>query len=492
MYIKVTLTLFWFLCSIPGIAQELNKLENRLLLQDFNILTTALEEAHTGLYWYTTKQEYAQIKSAIKKQISSKASFTELEFYNLIAPLIAITKEDHCDISLSDSTSALLKNEGQYFPYLMKYIDNKAYLLNDGIALDNKLNGYELIEVNGVGIESITNKLFQTFASDGNIQSSKYRWLEDIGFSSLYAKTISWQPKEFKIKVIEPVTQKIMEYVLKPCSKKTLTLSFENFQSNFKNEIVPVLFEILDSIALLTVNTFDGRIYKESGLKFKRFIKRSFSSIRKNKIQNLVIDLRANSGGTEGYEDFLFSFLTNKAYTKYKYVESNNIKYSFYEYTDYSTKKEQLAFEKVMRKEYAYHSESGKYRRHTKIEKPEPPQKKPFTGNLFVLAGGVTYSGGAEFCSLVKQNRKAIFVGEEVGGGYYGNTSGYSFTLTLPNSKIKIEVPIVRFVLDVEGQEKGTGALPDYEVQPAINDFLNGIDTELNYTIELIKKKTLP
>ncbi len=109
-------------------------------------------------------------------------------------------------------------------------------------------------------------------------------------------------------------------------------------------------------------------------------------------------------------------------------------------------------------------------------------------GNLYILAGGVTYSGGAEFCSLVKNYTKATFIGEEVGGGYYGNTSGYSFSLTLPNTKIEIEIPIVRFALDVGGQKKGTGVIPDFKVEPTINDFLKGIDTEMNFTIGLIKK----
>ncbi len=172
-----------------------------------------------------------------------------------------------------------------------------------------------------------------------------------------------------------------------------------------------------------------------------------------------------------------------------KLIANKDIKScTYFKHTDYASEKERQEFEQTRNEEYELHPATGKYRRKKSIEKPTPPQENPFMGNLFILAGGVTYSGGAEFCSLVKHNRKAIFVGEEVGGGFYGNTSGYSFTLTLPNSKITVEVPIIRFVLDVDGQKPGTGALPDFPIQPDINDFLNGIDTELNFTIGLIRK----
>lgn len=491
MYKKLILLSILLVHSITGFAQEIRKVAKTDLLKDFNILAMALEEAHSGLFWYTTEQEYEQLKSEIIHQIKSKNHHTEVAFYNLIAPLITITKEDHCDISLSDKTSNLLKESGKYFPFLIKYIEGKPYLYNDGIALEDKFNGYILTTINGKEVKKIRTKLFQTFASDGNILSSKYRWLDDVGFASLYAKTINWRPKEFNITAINPKDNEEISITLNPCTRAELSQSFENFQANLNKKDIPAKFELNGNIAILTINSFAGSDYKEAGMKFQKFIKQSFKSIRKNKIEHLIIDIRQNGGGTEGYEDYLFSYLTNEAYSKYKFVETNNTQYSFYEHTDYSSKKDQSGFEKIMKKEFAFHPTSGKYRRHKRIEKPEAPQEKPFLGNLYVLAGGVTYSGGAEFCSLVKENRSAFFIGEEVGGGYYGNTSGYSFTLTLPNSLIDIEIPIVRFVLDVNGQEKGTGVQPDFKVEPTINDFFNGIDTEMNFAIELIKKKRL-
>ena len=49
---------------------------------------------------------------------------------------------------------------------------------------------------------------------------------------------------------------------------------------------------------------------------------------------------------------------------------------------------------------------------------------------------GGSFSTTCEFLSTLHHHHRATFIGEETGGGYYGNTSGMSLPLVLPNSKI--------------------------------------------------------
>ncbi len=44
-------------------------------------------------------------------------------------------------------------------------------------------------------------------------------------------------------------------------------------------------------------------------------------------------------------------------------------------------------------------------------------------------------------------------IGEETGGTYEGNVSGYSEYVTLPNSKIEIKIPTVHFKMKTIGRE---------------------------------------
>ena len=123
-----------------------------------------------------------------------------------------------------------------------------------------------------------------------------------------------------------------------------------------------------------------------------------------------------------------------------------------------------------------------------KKEKFRLLKENPFLGNIYILTSGETYSGGAEFSSLMRQHTNAMFIGEEVGGSFYGNTSGYELELTLPNTKIIAYIPILKFVLEVDKGKFGQGVLPDYNVQPTINEYLNGIDKEMEFAINLISQ----
>ena len=81
--------------------------------------------------------------------------------------------------------------------------------------------------------------------------------------------------------------------------------------------------------------------------------------------------------------------------------------------------------------------ESRFYIRNAKTLKPSRPSFPQFSGSVYILINGGTYSTGADFVSLMKSYQLATFIGDEAGGAYYGNTSGYLITVKLPNSKLR-------------------------------------------------------
>jgi hypothetical protein len=66
-----------------------------------------------------------------------------------------------------------------------------------------------------------------------------------------------------------------------------------------------------------------------------------------------------------------------------------------------------------------------------------------------------------------------------------GPTSRSSAKLMLPNTHISITVPLTKTVNAVT-YTKGRGVIPDYWIEPAIEDLLHGEDTELNFALKLI------
>ncbi|HEY0978229.1 MAG TPA: S41 family peptidase, partial [Flavobacteriales bacterium] len=222
--------------------------------------------------------------------------------------------------------------------------------------------------------------------------------------------------------------------------------------------------------------------YKEADLDFPQFVRTAFDSIRTRECQSLIIDIRENGGGSEGNEDLLFAELNTGPYVKYRSVQASAFTFSFLRHTDLRRKADARELEIELRREHAA-APDGRLLRRPGVMEPAPPRPDAFTGQVYVLTSGWTYSGGAEFASLMRQHTGAIFIGEEVGGAFGGNTSGHMLTLTLPHSHITVEVPILYFNLAVDRQALDRGVLPDIALQPTIGQFLRGEDVVMEQAL---------
>ena len=133
----------------------------------------------------------------------------------------------------------------------------------------------------------------------------------------------------------------------------------------------------------------------------------------------------------------------------------------------------------------------GKYRM---VKHPnwglQEPSKPTFAGKVYILINGGSFSTTAEFLSQAHYHKRATFIGEESGGGYYGNTSGGVPALTLPNTRLTLYVPLVRYNLAVRGHEAAThGVFPDHPIHYTIDELLAGTDKELTLALELARKQ---
>ncbi|MVM39000.1 hypothetical protein GO730_18030 [Spirosoma sp. HMF3257] len=139
-----------------------------------------------------------------------------------------------------------------------------------------------------------------------------------------------------------------------------------------------------------------------------------------------------------------------------------------------------------------YKTASGSYRpkpayylQWTPLLLEQFPKATHFNGQLTVLANGATGSMAGVVCSFLKSNQRAVFIGEETGGAMEGPTARSFTKLTLPNTHIRIEVPLTKTVHAVR-YTKGRGVIPDYWIEPIIEELIDGVDTELNFALKLL------
>ncbi|WP_452218777.1 S41 family peptidase [Lacinutrix undariae] len=454
---------------------DIKKHSETELIQDFELLVNGLKDVHKGIYWYSTKEQFDSIVKIQRNQI--KDSLNAVEFYNIAAPIISYTKEGHCNASLSEKTTHVIESNGNYLPFCIKTLNEQIYILNN--YKNHKTQGLKFVSINGKPIKEITKEIFKRKFADGYIENSKYKDLDDEWFSESYALNIE-QPETFEIELSDSSNNNFIKIDINSVSYKEFIGECRKIWNTKPfNKREPYLsLKTENSLAILNLNTFSNDDLKEDKLNFKKFISNSFEKIEELKITDLIIDIRKNTGGTEGNEDFLFSFLMNKSYNKYKFVEASI--FNFQNYINYTYEDDWIETEKDLKSEQKINSE-GRFLRKKDIEKQEPIKKTTFSGNVYILTSSSTYSGAAEFSSLMREHTNAIFIGEEVGGGYFGNTSGYGLDLILPNTEIEIHIPILQFVLDVEKGIFGRGVIPDFKITQTIKEHLAGIDAEMKF-----------
>ena len=190
----------------------------------------------------------------------------------------------------------------------------------------------------------------------------------------------------------------------------------------------------------------------------------------------------------DGTGEKLLTYLLTKPYRHFDFTEEKFTGYPVV--VDYLENGKDLFFVDSI----VYRANTGmfrlkkEYHNYLPLLNEQKPDKNHFTGNLYVLINGASGSMASVVSSFLKANQRSIFIGEESGGTMEGNTSlGYA-RLLLPNTKIRIEIPLTKTAHHVDFV-KGRGVFPDYYVTPKIEDVVNGIDTELKFALDLIASK---
>jgi hypothetical protein len=476
-----------FQCSFAQNFGSFPDIKKEKLLNDLDILYQALDKFHSGMYWYTPKDSVDMAFQEVRKKITNDLNV--LEFHKLIAPLVALSREDHTDIFLPKMVKEKLNREIRFLPLSFVFLGKELYCVKNGSDFqDFALEGKQIESINGESPISIVDKIGNLFASDGFIKTVKYSDLRGLLFSRYYFYYYG-QVNQFEIKFKE-IQQPL---IIKPLNLGEIS---KNLKSRYKKtkEVDLLEFKVLNnSIAYLGIHSFSNSDIKDESKEksLKSFLKNSFKSIKENNIQTIVLDVSKNSGGSEGNEGLLYSYFGNN-YQKYKKVRAKTQKAILDNGTDKPITLKAFGFlERIFTnkkiKDGSLERKEG-IGRGLMAYKKEPDDK--FSGKTYVIISPLTYSGGSEFSNMMYTNDLATFVGQETGGGYLGNTSGYSQELVLPNSKIEIDIPALQFVMNVVPKLPiGSGVIPHYEVIPTVEQYINGENASLKYILEQLENQ---
>jgi C-terminal processing protease CtpA/Prc len=233
-------------------------------------------------------------------------------------------------------------------------------------------------------------------------------------------------------------------------------------------------------IAQIRIRGFGGNDYPQG-------IEDTFKTLRDKGTKALILDLRANGGGNDMYGALLVSYLTDKPFRYFDHINIKTIEPSFKQHAQWPADATGRLREGVTA------NPAGGYLVTAKLHQgvaEQPPGKYPFLGRVFVLIDGGTFSTAADFCAVTHHLKRATFVGEETGGGYYGNNSGVMPRVTLPHSKFQVRLPMYEYwnaVPGYDGERRGTR--PDHAVETRTANLLRGADGQLDLALKLADAK---
>jgi len=214
---------------------------------------------------------------------------------------------------------------------------------------------------------------------------------------------------------------------------------------------------------------------------FEEFLKSSFNELKTKNISHLILDLRDNEGGMDRFGARLYAWLTNKPFRYYDHLSVSSMPpYSFAKFASLPEELDQLkAFIQKEGNSYVFtqHPNLG-------IQQPEP---NSFTGKLYVLQNGRSLSVTSEFVTIVRDNNRGVFLGEESGGALIGNNSGGFAMIKLPNTHLGLDIPLLGYYMYLQQQhEQARGILPEHPVNISVSDILQRKDPVLEKALQLI------
>ena len=437
------------LCAaIRSSAQEVPaKISPELFRQDFRVFRDSLESLHAGLYRYKSKKQIDKLFEQCSARLDTP--MTLLSFYALTRYVISNIEDEHTSAFLPPDINRNLIARAKLFPLMLRFIGHQAFITCDTKGL---VGGTEITTIDQEPADRLRKELFNFISSDGSTESGKYAEMNEGDSPFLYLYYLVHGEKPFfNIGFTGPEGK-----------KGHIQLPAEVFQ-NVGCHVVPVkITQYLSltfqsgGLATMTIKSFLNEKLQQTGENLADFLQRAFAELAKKQVRKLIIDVRDNGGGQDDNGALLISYLTDKAFSYYASIQTTRKKFGEKDH-------DQLAMQQ--------------------------PHENNFKGRVYVLMNGKCVSGASDFCGIAAKLPHIKLIGEETGGGYYGNTSGARKTLILPHTGIKVNIPLWEYFNAVKPSKyKDRGVIPDYPVVPTIKDIINHKDVQMDFALQLASR----
>lgn len=434
---KVTFVLFVFIFgSALFVNYSVNKrsdtndfcLSLKQIREDFSELTEKIESGVPNAFYYCSKSDYHLIKNSVYNQLED--NMTVQEFFRVLYPLVQFLNDAHFSIHLPDNITE--DKNVSYFPVKVIISENRLYTQEDLSSVKQIEKGEEILSINKKSSQEIISKIRGGVNYKNKNDQIFFEYRNEVVFHrrlySLFEFTGTFE--------IETTNK---TYFLEGVgSEKFDILPKEEYE-----------FKMLNSeTGYLKINRLT--IQQDS---LKNFIERDFSLLKKKSVNNLILDIRGNLGGSSVLAKNVLDYFTDSPYTL-----SVGVDY-FYKGKRYSSDTDQIHIPLI--------------------------SENKFKGKIILLSDVLTYSSAHMMQVGFKYYNMGITLGQESSESLY--ITGEIKQTILKNSKIELIAPTVNFKLPGYSENKEEYYVPDYTIYPSLSDRLDGNDLFLYKALNILK-----
>ena len=463
------------------------KYSRQELESDYTLLRNILEKKHPSLYWYTSKDSMDIYFDWYYHNIED--SMTEQQFgWKVLAPLTNKIRCGHTSFGMSKAYNRwAVDKRFPTLPLVMKVWNDTMVVTNNLNRKDSVLKRGTLITgINGLRNKEIIQKLFGYMTADGRADNINYIRLSSN--FAYYHRNVFGLSRSYTVNYLDSNrTEKSIKVPLfdfpKDSTKRprpvapAVTRSRRETRQQRLLTMRSMAVDTNANTAIITLNTF-----ATGGL--RKFFRQSFHYIRQAGITNVILDIRSNGGGRVNLSTLLTRYVSRVPFrvSDTSFAASRTLRpYSRYIKSSFMNNLGLFFFTRK-KSDGLYHF--GYWER--KIYRPKKTDH--FGGNLYVLTNGQTFSASSLFCNAIKGQPGITLVGEETGGGWYGNNGILIPDITLPNTKLRVRLPLFRLVQYNHVPKNGTGVMPDIYISTSYEALVKGYDKKMKVVMGLIKK----
>ena len=470
------------------------------LQKDVDFGYQKLKRYHPNLYWYISKEDLDYKFDSLKAQIQQP--MTPNAFYFRLAPVIASIGEGHLRLraypkKYSKAEEKELKTKNPLFAQMeYKVLGDRLFVTQNKKNVADIKPGTEILKINNENTADLIKKYNQLYSSDGKNKTFQ-KYFINLTFFSFYTlekgyldSAMLTVKRDNAISEIKIRRTKKSEQEINNDDEKVKLTEMQKVQdykpeSNTFNRSLKFL-DADSTIAYIKIKSFSFSYAK-------KFYKSSFDKIKHAKSCVLILDIRDNLGGSLSEINTLYSYLTDKEFSLIKSPEmtsrTSGMSQNYFRGQGiFSSVLSAAGYPFFLAGNYALSSKKGEHYYFRDFNsRPTKPQNNAFTGSIYVLVNGGSFSASSIITAKLKFEKRALIIGEETGGGNDGTVAGVNNTVTLPNSRLTLPIGLFLIRPNITFENKSRGVMPDFYVDPDFDNLKTQDDKTLNWVVEDVK-----